>query len=74
MYEHLMSRIPNNFISQWMLKKVKQRIVKSKSNYRLRIRYRNPIEGKHYDRGGGLRREHAKTFSIYITSKYRRSW
>ena len=70
MYNHLMSRIPNNFITQWILKKVKQHIVKSKSNYRLRIRYRNPVKGKHYDFGGGLKRKDAKTFSIYVDRKY----
>ena len=48
--EHLICGIANNVFTHWLVKKINQRMKKSNSRYRLRKRFRKPIEG-FYDRG-----------------------
>ena len=43
-HNHLMSSIPNNFLTRWLVKKANQRMAKANSLYRLRIRYRKAGE------------------------------
>ena len=61
---HLISRIANNVFTHWIVKKINQRMEKSNSRYRLRKRYRNPING-HYIRGD-VKIANAGTFSLYL--------
>lgn len=65
-HRHLVSRIPNTEDNRSIVKEVNKLMKKSNSLYRLYIRYRSPIEGHKYGYGGNLKREHAKTFSIYM--------
>ena len=62
--EHLISEIPNNVFTHWFVKKINQRMKKSNSRYRLRKRFRKPIDG-FYDRGD-VRCANAETFSLYL--------
>jgi hypothetical protein len=63
---HLTNRIPNNFISRWLIKKANKSMELSGSVWRLKIRYRKPKKGKHYGWGGGLRRADAKRIALYL--------
>ena len=74
-YRHLVTLIPNNFITRWLVKCINKRMKKAESRYCLRIRYRRPKKGLHYGYGGGLRCSDAKTFSLYLRNRnYRRRW
>ena len=68
-YGHLTNRIPNNFVSRWLIKKANVSMKKSGSMWRLKIRYRKPVDGVHYGFGGTLRRCNAKRIALYLTSK-----
>ena len=73
--EHLVTLIPNNFVTRWLVKCINKRMKKAESKYRLHIRYRRPKKGLHYGYGGGLRCSNAKTFSLYLRERnYRRIW
>jgi len=65
MNKHLISRIPNNFITRWVIGFLNKQMKRSNSKYRLRIRYRVPKRDLHYGFGGALRQCDAKKFSIY---------
>ena len=72
--EHLVTLIPNNFFTRWLVKRINVRMKKADSKYRLHIRYRKPVEGKKYGYGGGLRCADAKKFSLYLRERnYRRA-
>ena len=73
--EHLVTLIPNNFVTRWVIKRINKRMKKAESKYRLYIRYRKPVEGLKYGRGGSLRCADAKKFSLYLRERnYRRAW
>ena len=64
--EHLVSNIPNTDKNVAFIKDINKKAKRSLSRWRLRIRYRKPKEGFHYGCGGGLKRENANAFSVYI--------
>ena len=70
---HLMSEIPNNFLTRWIIKKANQRMAKANSMYRLRIRYRKAKVGN-ATYWGDVSKENAKLFSLYLNNitEYRR--
>ena len=63
---HLMSEIPNNFLTRWFVKKANQRMAKANSMYRLRMRYRKAKVGK-ANYWGDVSKNNAKLFSLYLT-------
>ena len=65
-YRHLISRIPNTEDNRNIVKEVNKMMNKSDSLSRIYVKYRQPTEGHKYDFGGGLKKEHAKSFSIYL--------
>ena len=70
---HLMSEIPNNFLTRWLVKKANKRMAKANSMYRLRIRYRKAKVGK-ANYWGDVSKDNAKQFSLYLNNitEYRR--
>ena len=70
---HLMSEIPNNFLTRWFVKKANQRMAKANSMYRLRVRYRKAKGGK-ATYWGDVSKGNAKLFSLYLNNitEYRR--
>ena len=66
---HLVSNIPNTDENRAFIKDVNKKARASKSKWRLMIRYRKPKEGFGYSYGGGLKRENANAFSVYIDDK-----
>ena len=62
---HLMSGIPNNFLTRWFIKKANQRMAKANSLYRLRIRYRKAKVGR-ATYWGDVSKDNAKQFSLYL--------
>ena len=62
---HLMSGIPNNFLTRWLVKKANQRMIKANSFYRLRIRYRKAKVGR-ATYWGDVSKDNAKLFSLYL--------
>lgn len=70
---HLMSEIPNNFLTRWFVKKANQRMAKANSMYRLRVRYRKAKVGK-ATYWGDVSKDNAKLFSLYLNNitEYRR--
>ena len=64
--EHLVSNIPNTDKNVAFIKDINKKAKRSLSRWRLRIRYRKPKEGFNYSYGGGLKRENANAFSVYI--------
>tara|TARA_Y100000593_G_C4270172_1_gene316959 strand:- start:424 stop:678 length:255 start_codon:yes stop_codon:yes gene_type:complete len=62
---HLMSGIPNNFLTRWLVKKANQRMAKANSMYRLRMRYRKAKVGK-ATYWGDVSKDNAKQFSLYL--------
>ena len=62
---HLMSGIPNNFLTRWLVKKANQRMAKANSMYRLRMRYRKAKVGK-ANYWGDVSKDNAKLFSLYL--------
>ena len=65
-HRHLVSRIPNTEDNRNIVKEINKMMNKSDSLSRIYVRYRQPIEGHKYGYGGGLKKEHAKSFSIYL--------
>ena len=65
-YRHLISRIPNTEDNRNIVKEINKMMSKSDSLSRIYVRYRQPIDGYKYGWGGGLKKEHAKSFSIYL--------
>tara|TARA_R100001244_G_scaffold61532_1_gene51538 strand:- start:14 stop:352 length:339 start_codon:yes stop_codon:yes gene_type:complete len=65
-YRHLISRIPNTEDNRNIVKEINKMMSKSDSLSRIYVKYRQPTDGHKYDFGGGLKREHAKSFSIYL--------
>jgi len=63
--EHLISNIPNNWITRKIVFWLNKKMAKSNSIYRLKIRYRKPKDGN-YGWGGSVKRSNANAFSIYI--------
>jgi hypothetical protein len=62
---HLVSGIPNNWFTRWMVKKANQRMAKANSMYRLRIRYRKAKNGR-MTYWGDVSKKNAKLFSLYL--------
>ena len=62
---HLISGIPNNFLTRWLIKKANQRMAKANSFYRLRIRYRKAKIGR-ATYWGDVSKDNAKLFSLYL--------
>ena len=62
---HLMSEIPNNCFTRWLVKKANQRMAKANSMYRLRMRYRKAKVGK-ANYWGDVSKDNAKLFSLYL--------
>ena len=65
-HRHLVSRIPNTEDNRNIVKEVNKMMSESDSLSRIYVRYRQPIEGHKYGWGGSLKKEHAKSFSIYL--------
>ena len=65
-HRHLVSRVPNTEDNRNIVKEINKMMSKSDSLSRIYVRYRQPIEGHKYGWGGGLKKEHAKSFSIYL--------
>ena len=65
-HRHLISRIPNTEDNRSIVKEINKMMRKSNSLSRIYVRYRQPIEGHKYSWGGGLKKEHAKSFSVYL--------
>ena len=65
-HRHLISRIPNTEDNRNIVKEINKMMSKSDSLSRIYVKYRQPIKGHHYDYGGGLKKEHAKSFSVYL--------
>ena len=65
-YRHLISRIPNTEDNRNIVKEINKMMSKSDSLSRIYVKYRQPIKGHKYSYGGGLKKEHAKSFSIYL--------
>ena len=64
---HLMSGIPNNFLTRWLVTKANKRMAKANSMYRLRIRYRKQkVKGGNTTRWGDVSKNNAKQFSLYL--------
>ena len=64
---HLMSEIPNNFLTRWLVKKANQRMARANSMYRLRMRYRKAkAKGGNTTRWGDVSKNNAKQFSLYL--------
>ena len=70
---HLISGIPNNFLTRWLVIKANQRMAKANSMYRLRVRYRKAKVGK-ATYWGDVSKDNAKLFSLYLNNitEYRR--
>ena len=68
-HNHLVSNIPNNFLTRFLVGRVVRLMTKSKSGHTLLIRYRKPKKGQKYGWCGNLRRDNARRFSIYLTDK-----
>ena len=66
---HLVSNIPNTEENRLFVKDINKKAKESKSVWKLKIRYRKPIEGEKYGWGGGLKRENAKAFSVYVEDR-----
>ena len=62
---HLMSGIPNNCLTRWLVTKANQRMAKANSFYRLRIRYRKAKVGR-ATYWGDVSKDNAKQFSLYL--------
>ena len=67
--QHLVKDIDNTDKNRDYVRVINKIAKASKSKWRLKIRYRKPIEGEKYSWGGSLRRENANAFSIYIEDK-----
>ena len=67
--QHLVSNVKNTDKNRDYVRVINKIAKASKSKWRLKIRYRKPIEGEKYSWGGSLRRENANAFSIYIEDK-----
>ena len=65
-HRHLISRVPNTEDNRNIVKEINKMMSKSNSLSRIYVRYRQPIKGHKYSWGGGLKKEHAKSFSIYL--------
>ena len=64
-YGHLTNRIPNNFITRWLIKKANVNMKMSGSAWRLKIRYRKPKRNCKYGWGGSLRCKDARRIALY---------
>ena len=62
---HLMSGIPNNCLTRWLVKKANQRMATANSFYRLRIRYRKAKVGR-ATYWGDAKKDNAQLFSLYL--------
>lgn len=73
-YRHLISNIPNNFLTRWMVRFLNRRMAKSDSRHRLKIRYRSAKRGTRSP-WGEVRRKDARRFAVYVelTPAYLRS-
>ncbi len=52
--EHLVSDVPNNFITRWLVKKFVKKMNKSNSRWTLTARYRKPYKDYMYNKFGDL--------------------
>ena len=68
-FEHLVRNVPNTKKNRDFIKSINKMSKDSESNYRLYIKYRKPKEGKCFSAGGGLKREDANAFSVYIDDR-----
>lgn len=62
---HLINKVPNNFITRWLISKANGRMAKAESIYRLRIRYRKAKKGR-ATYWGDVAKANAKQFSLYL--------
>ena len=67
--QHLVSNVENTEENRKYVKDINRLARQSESKYRLKIRYRKPIEGEKYGWGGSLQRKNATAFSIYVEDK-----
>ena len=70
-HRHLVSRVPNTEDNRNIVKEINKMMSKSDSLSRIYVKYRQPIKGHKYSYGGGLKKEHAKSFSIYLKNSNR---
>ena len=64
-YEHLVTDVPNNRLTRWLVNYANRRMTKCESKYHLVIKYRKPKKGEEYGWGGALKRQNARKFAIY---------
>ena len=65
-FQHVVSRVPNNWFFHLLIECFKKQMKKSNSIWSVRLRYRVPRNGYGYNWNGELKREEAKTFSVYM--------
>lgn len=65
LHNHLVNKIPTNDINVYNVSLMNKLMANSNSKYRLRIRYRGPINGK-YLSGGVVHKENSSWFSLYL--------
>ena len=69
-YFHLVNRVPNNFITRWIVDRINKKMKQSKSIYKLQRKYRCPKVGT-YSRWGDVKMDNSRYFSVYLRSRYR---
>ena len=65
MYNHLLNNVPNTPENRGHVKFINDWMKKSRSRYRLKIRWRGPKQGG-YKRGGGVDKNNSQWFSVYF--------
>ncbi len=64
-FEHILNRVPNNFLTRWIVKYINIKMKNAESRYYLRIRYRCPKVGT-YGSGGTVTKTNSKAFALYL--------
>ena len=67
--QHLVKNIDNTDENRDYVRVINKIAKNSDSRWRLKIRYRKPKDGNKYSWGGGLKRENADAFSVYLEDK-----
>jgi hypothetical protein len=70
-YQHLARKIPNNFLTRFLISKFSDYMVRSESKYQLKMRFRSPKRGHKYKSSyGDLDCQNARHISIYAVERY----
>lgn len=65
-YEYLIRRLPNWWVMRALVAAGNRYLKRNESSWRLVIRYRDPVKGARYGRGGTLRCAQARRFQVYV--------